>query len=448
MRPVKLWAPWTPEAVKELLASYAAGKPWDVIGKEMGRSAESCRNKERDQRRSGAAGNSKAAVRSAEPGDTQEQLTESEAGDSRTLVYHGAEIRTVAQLLEHTEIDLTLWEVSESTVNAWQVAGKFKGNDSLWKTGLLQIKVKLRRLAPKLVQDGIKLLLQDVRPLATAKPKPLRKGDRQLLEIGLFDHHFGKLCWGSETGTNYDLKIAEQEFRAAIDAMLSRTTGYNVERIVFPVGNDFFHVNDWLGQTANQTRVESTDDRFCKVFQIGCRSVQYAIERCLQRAPVDVLWVPGNHDRHTSWFLTEWLGAIFRASKYVTIDNSPGYRKYLRYGVNLLGYMHGDEVKHADLPALMATERKQMWADTSFRSWRLGHWHKRKETRYVAGDTHQGVEVKILSSLAGTDSWHYNRGFIGNTRMAECSLFDLRHGPIANFLINAQEPHRTTQARI
>lgn len=423
---------WNAAETDRLHALHDAGTSWDEIGRQLQRSTESCRKRWQRTRghvATGAAGD--AAIK--------EQCTAIDAGDSKYLTYHGEEIRTVEQLLAHAEIDLTIWEVAESTVNSWQVAGKFKAEDKLWKTGLLQIKVKLRRLAPKLVQDGIKLLLKDVKPIATAAPKRLRKGDKQLLEIGLFDHHFGKLCWGKETGTDYDLKIAEMEFRAAIDAMLDRTVGYNVEKIVFPIGNDYFHVNDWFNQTANFTRVESTDDRFSKVFQIGCRSQQYAIERSLERAPVELLYVPGNHDRHTSWFLTEWLAAIFRANKHVKIDNSPSHRKYMQYGVNLNGYMHGDEVKHADLPALMAQECKQMWADTIYRSWRLGHWHKRKETRYVAGDTVQGVEVKIFPSLCGTDSWHYNKGFIGNARMAECSLFDFKHGPIANFVINAQQ---------
>jgi len=424
---------WNAAETDRLHALHDAGKTWDHIGRELQRTQESCRK--RWQRTQGHVRSESADT----PTAGQEQCTAIDAGDSKYLTYHGEEIRTVEQLLAHTEIDLTIWEVAESTVNSWQVAGKFKAEDKLWKTGLLQIKVKLRRLAPKLVQDGIKLLLKDVKPIATAAPKKLRKGDRQLLEIGLFDHHFGKRAWEQEVGANYDLKIAEQEFTTAIDAMLARVSGYNVERILFPLGNDFFHVNDWVGQTANLTRVESTDDRFSKVFQTGCRSVQYAIERCLSVAPVEVLWVPGNHDRHTSWFLTEWCAAVFRKNKHVNIDNSPGNRKYIQYGVNLLGYMHGDEVKHVDLPGLMAQEQKQRWADTQFRSWRLGHWHKRKETRYIAGDTCQGVEVRIFPSLCGTDSWHYSKGFIGNARMAECHLWDFQHGPIANFVINAQQ---------
>lgn len=370
-------------------------------------------------------------------------------GDDGLLTYYGTEIKTVDELITHAGIDLAIWQVIETKVNNWEVTGKRSGGqdgskrwlpETLWKSGNRQISVKLKRLAPKPIQEGIRELLRDVKPLAVKAPPKPRHGERHMLEIGLFDQHMGKLCWGEETGTNYDMRIAEKEFCGAIDAMLARAEGFAVEKILFPIGNDFFHVDDWLSQTANGTRVESVDDRFSKVFRIGCRSVQYAIERCLKVAPVEVIWVPGNHDRHTSWFLVEWLAAMFARSKHVEIDNGPRERKYRLYGPSLLGYVHGDEIKMVDLPNLMATEAPDLWAKAKFRSWRLGHWHKRKEMRHTAGDTFNGVEIRIFSSLCGTDGWHYRKGFTGNARMAECHLWSKENGPVGHFVINAQEP--------
>ncbi len=430
---------WTESEDADVIRLKVAGNGWNEIAARLGKTPEGCRKRFKRMEHNEALA---AVAPKPEVKEREEQVETTDSGDSKSLVYHGKQIRTVTELLEHCEVDLKLWEVAESTINSWEVAGKFKAESRLWKTGLLQIKVKLRRLAPKPIQDGIKLLLKDVRPIATTAPRKIGKGDKQLLEIGLFDHHFGKRAWAQEVGMNYDLKIAEREFEAAISEMLSRVANYPIERILFPLGNDFFHVNDWMGNTANLTRVSdsSTDDRFALVFRTGCRAVQAAIEACLKIAPVHVMYVPGNHDRHTSWFITEWCAAVFRNNKHVTVDSTPGNRKYVEYGPALLGYMHGDEIKHADLPTLMAQERPQMWSRTTFRSWRLGHWHKRKETRYVAGDTFQGVEVKIFPSLCGTDSWHYSHGFIGNARMAECYLWDSKHGPAGNFVVHAKEP--------
>jgi hypothetical protein len=372
-----------------------------------------------------------------------------EKSDDLSLTYYGVEVRTVDELLAHAKVDLRLWEVVEQRVNNWEVAGKkSRGQDEskrwigdeLWKTGLRQITVKLKRRAPKVVQDGIRELVADIKPLAPIKrqSKP-SDSTPHMMEVGIYDHHFGKLAWKSEVGKDYDLAIAEASFCDAIDAMLARAKGFNVEKILMPVGNDFFNVNDWSGMTTAGTRVDSTDDRLPKVFRIGAKCMRYAIAQALKIADVDVFWIPGNHDTHTSWYLVETLSAYFENNPRVTFDNGPMVRKYRAYGPALLGYVHGDELPPNTLPTLMATEEPQLWAASQFRTWRLGHWHKRKEVRHTVGDTFNGVEVRIMPSLCGTDAWHYRKGFTGNARMAECWLWSRTDGPVGHFVINAKD---------
>jgi hypothetical protein len=375
--------------------------------------------------------------------EVPELVTIDDHGDECSVQYVGPRIRTVDELIEHQQIDLAIWEIVKSCVKAYGVSGKRKtgrGYDTLWNATNLSISIELRRRAPKPIQDAIRGLLADVKPLALSSPPKQRRSNRNMLEVSIYDHHWGKLAWSKATGTSYDVNIADREWRHAIDSMLAQSAGHSIEQIVMPIGNDLFHVNDWQSQTANGTRVESTDDRFERVFRAACKAVQYAVERCYQVAPVKLLYVPGNHDRHTSWFLCEWLAAKFSGVKLIDVDNSPRPRKYLAYGPTLLGYMHGDEVKPDTLPTLMATEVPQMWAASRFRRWNLGHWHKRKETRHTSGDTFNGVEVRILPSLCGTDAWHYSKGFTGNARKAECSVYSREHGPSAYYITHATEP--------
>lgn len=380
------------------------------------------------------------AAKAAADGGHEERCEVKDSGDDRDMTYYGKQIVTVADLLAHAEIDLNIWDVVESSVNNWEVAGRLRKRDKLWKTGLRQIKVRLKRRAPKHVQDAIAGLVANWKPKHPKPPPKQPKRNKHLLEVGLYDHHFGKLCWGMETGTNYDLEIAEREFMAAIDGMLLSASVYPIEKILLPVGNDFFHTNDWHSQTANGTRVESVDDRPAKVFDVGFRSIEHAIRQCLLVAPVELLWIPGNHDRHTSWNLVYALKQVYRGYKHVSVDDGPRYRKYRSYGPTLLGYMHGDEGKPDTYPTLMATEVPELWAASKFRSWRTGHFHKRKETRYVAGDTFNGVEVRVFPSLCGTDHWHYRQGYTGSCRMAECHVFSKENGPVGHFLQHAKEP--------
>lgn len=373
-----------------------------------------------------------------------------EKADDCSLTYYGVEIKTAEQLLESQGIDLRIWEVVEQRINNWEVTGKrslgmdkdrrWQG-DELWKTGNRQITVKLRRLAPKPIQDAIRGLLKEVVPLSLSRSPKRPKEHRHLMELGLHDIHFAKLCYGVETGTNYDLRIAEEETMSAIDRMIERAAGFNVERIHLPVGSDFCHYNSEEKTTANFTPMAtSADDRLTKAFRVMCRVLQYAIEKCLTVAPVDVIYIAGNHDRTIAWFLTEWIAAKFDHTEDVTILNSPTHRKYVAYGPSLLGYTHGDEVPADKLPGLMAQERPDLWAASTFRSWRTGHFHKKKQTRYIAGDTHNGVEVYVFPSLCGTDSWHYRKGFVGNARMAEVHFWSEIDGPAGMFYVHAKEP--------
>ena len=390
------------------------------------------------------------AVDAAEESENpQESCDISEKQDDCSIVYQGAEIKTASELLSHTKIDLKIWEIVETSINRWEIAGRKRNGqnssgrwrpDGLWKTGLLQIKVRLKRKAPKNIQDGIRELIKDLKPLPVVKPSSRKRKDGHCLELCLFDHHFGKMCWGAETGTNMDLSIANREYRQAIDDMLKTASAFNVDEILFPFGNDFFHSNDWQSQTANGTRVDSTDDRFSKVFRVACQALQYAIERCVEVAPVGVLYIPGNHDKNSSWYAAEWLSAIFRGNKHIDIDNSPTPRKYrLIKDVNLLGFTHGNLGKHNDYPTLMATEAPELWAKAKHRAWHIGHFHRQREVRHTSGDSFNGCVVRTIGSLSGTDSWHFENGFTGSARLAESFLWS-KSGPVGSFVSHSKEP--------
>lgn len=373
-----------------------------------------------------------------------------EKADDCSLTYYGKEIKTVDELLASAGVDMQLWQVVEQSVNQWEVAGKLSHGqdeskrwkaDSLWKTGLRQIRVRLRRLAPRPIQEGIRELLKNVKPIATATPPRRKKADPHLFEAAIFDHHFGKYAHAPATGQNYSLAIAEREYKLAIDAMIERAKSFPVDRVLLPIGGDFLHTDNARGETTAGTRVESVDDRLSKVFRIAAQSLQYAVERLLEVAPVDCLWVPGNHDASTSFYIVEWLSAVFRSNRHVQVDAGPRNRKYYPYGVNLIGITHGDKGKHSDYPHIMATEVPQLWAQSKFRAWHVGHFHRRAESRYVSGDSFHGTEVRILGSLCSTDSWHFEQAYIGQPRTAECHLFSKSSGPVGHFIVHGSEPN-------
>jgi hypothetical protein len=230
--------------------------------------------------------------------------------DGLELIIAGTTIHTAEEALKRAEIDLKIWDVVTQEVNSWECVGKIKqGQDSsgrwrqekLWKQPLWQVKIKLQRRAPKVVQDGIKDLIAEFRKNPPKLPKITYKKETKpyMLELSLFDVHLGKRCWDPETGGgDYDLNIAEYDYLAAVEDLLDKVQGYKIGKIVFPIGSDFFQQNSWVAETARGTAVDSVDDRFTHVFRAGCRALAHALTRCREVAPVEVIHIPGNHDTH------------------------------------------------------------------------------------------------------------------------------------------------------
>jgi hypothetical protein len=257
--------------------------------------------------------------------------------------------------------------------------------------------------------------------------------DPHLLEIDLFDAHFGKLAWEPETGNDYDLKIAERLYLTAVEELVRKSRGYNIGRILFPFGSDMIHVDGSTNMTTAGTP-QSVDGRFTKIVETVFSVKVKATDMLAQIAPVDIVHIPGNHDFTTSWMIGHSLASWYRNSDRVKVDIRPRSRKYYRYGVTLIGLTHGNEENPKSLPMLMANEcRDKGWAETTHHEWHIGHLHKQKKTETITTDTTDGVVTRILGSLSATDAWHFLKGYVGNRRVAEAYLYSFADGYTGHF---------------
>ena len=235
----------------------------------------------------------------------------------------------------------------------------------------------------------------------------------------------------TETGQNYDIKIAEKIFISAIENLITHIKFYNPEKIIFPVGSDFFNVNSKLNITASGTP-QDEDRRWQKTFVYGRKMVVKAVDRLRQIAPTHIIIVPGNHDEERAFYLGESLAGWYRKCSNVTVDNSPELKKYWGWGKCLIGFTHGKEEIKGTLPLIMATEKKNLWSKAEFCEWHTGHLHHRATKSYDYGAEQNGVRERILPSLAATDSWHKKKGYSG-LRAAEAFIWNKKSGNIANF---------------
>lgn len=350
-------------------------------------------------------------------------------------------IKTVEDAVTKANVDLEIWEVERSVINSWEVGvkGGLIDNEPIIKVQTLwQVKVWLRRKVQKVYEDAVNGLIERMAKHAPTYKSVKKSNGDHLLEVSIFDLHFGKLAWERETGSNYDLKIAERVFANAVTDLLSKSRGFSVDRVLFPIGQDFFHIDNPTKTTVNNTP-QDVDARYSKLFEAGTMACVHAIDMLRESAPVKVLYVPGNHDRTSAWHLAAFLSAWYRNDDEVEIDMAPTTRKYEHYGCNLLGFTHGDEENHRDLPTIMASEVPNAWAESTCREWHLGHFHKKKETRHVTGDSYGPVHVRVLPSMSGTDAWHYRKGYVQGRRAAEAYVWNKLDGYVGHFSVNSRQ---------
>jgi hypothetical protein len=360
---------------------------------------------------------------------TKEQETQSFKGDFWDITIPATDIHTEQQLIDYMQIDLEKWEIIECTFNKWSMGTEGGGQQALF-----QVKARCKLKRPVLaVKDEIEALKQQAKQTVQIDvPKIIYPAHNSglMLELSLYDLHFGKQSWPAETlDRPYDVKIAEAMTDRAVDVILGRANGFRYERILFVVGNDVLHSNDLENRTANGTVVDS-DGRFQKAYITARRAMVRIIEKLKTLAPVEVLIVPGNHDRFSSFTLGDSLECYFHNDPNVNIDNAPSLRKYFQWGEVGLMFTHGDEGKRADYPLLFATENSRLFGNTKYREIHTGHHHTTKTEEY------HGVRVRTISSLSTPDAWHAQKGFKGALRTAEAFVWSKDEGLIAQLTYN------------
>ena len=253
----------------------------------------------------------------------------------------------------------------------------------------------------------------------------------------IFDLHLGKLAWNQETGEDYDVKIASQRFRDALEDLIEKASGYKVEKILFPIGNDFFNSDKSIPFATTTKGTPQTDDvRWQKMFVMGIQLITEAVIRLSKIAPLEVKTVFSNHDHERVFYLGETINAVFKNEPGITIDNSPSVRKYFKWEQCLIGLAHGHNERPEQLPLIMAQECKEMWASTFYREWLLGHLHHKQ--RFVTQDSkdYRGVRVTYLTSPSAADAWHYEKAFTGAIKGAEGFIYNKDEGHIGSVIHN------------
>ena len=418
----------------------SSGMSFSEISKQIGISRSTIRRS--------IAGEIKSQNREIHEGydKSGEMFAENPDGSATISSITAKPIKSLEDAVKACNVDTKVWHVKGWKCTTWTVGMKLRktkdSNEEVVQTQQYRVSLTLVRIVQRHITDGLEAIYSrfvgqaknNSIPASVVKPK---SKESYLGVVGLFDSHFGKLCWAKETGASYDLKIAETVYRNAVSDLIEESAHRRIDRWLFPIGNDFFHIDNSRNTTFNGTP-QDVDGRYAKIVESGFMSTVWAVERLMKTGQVDVLWIPGNHDPTVSFHLAMFLSAWFRNAKNVTVDVGPSPRKYYTYGKTLLGLTHGNEEKHDQLPTLMATERPTEWSNTICREWLLGHMHRSRQWVTKPVDTYNGTTVRVLRSITGTDSWHHRKGYVGAEPGAEIYFYGQSRGYAGHAIVNAR----------
>lgn len=341
---------------------------------------------------------------------------------NKLLVMNEAESKDPDYILKAHGFDTACWKIISARNNIRQVISKQDGVVTLYASFIT-------------VKPVVDLTLEQIekfyKELVNKYPSPKipeMKGNHSglMLEIPIEDVHFGKLSLVEDSAEPYNYNLAKQRFNYVVDDVIQNVSGLDIEKIIFPIGSDFFHIDNMNSTTTAGTKQDS-DLSPQLIFKYGLQCLIENIVKLSKIAPVEVFCVNGNHDFLSSYHAICSLQCYFHNNENVFVNTDTKPRKYVEFGNVLIGFTHGDKEKKR-IEGLMQIEAREAWGRTKYHEIHMGHLHS-EQVKEV-----NGIIIRNLSSFTGTDTWHNNSGYVGAVKKCQSFLWDKESG-LKNIII-------------
>ena len=315
------------------------------------------------------------------------------------------------EIFEFFKVDPVKWEISRM----W----------SIWKNGQYHVSVFFKPKELKVdIEQTVKNLLSNIQPL-TFNPVEYAEERNLALVLCMFDIHFGRITHSHYSNSELDYNLLLEDLTKVTQELIGRLPHKQIEKIYLPIGNDFFNVDTSILTTTKGTPQDNTFDLH-SVFDVGLYFMTQTIQMLSHIAPVEVIIVPGNHDRTTSMYMAVALDYIFQNYTNVVVDSRPVQRKYVQYGNNGLGFDHG-ELKMDQYARLFPYEAKKIFSETEHHEVLLGHYHHERGSKPVIKTDFilesDGVVVRHLGAMTKQDRYTYASGYQVAKRRAYAIMY-------------------------
>lgn len=285
-------------------------------------------------------------------------------------------------LLQQHGFDPDEWELVTARNNIWNSYSKQDGIMTLYAS---KITVK-----PRHGGFSMEKLLEEIRqvPATYIKTKNVELKDKRLLEIPFFDSHFGI--------SDFDYYKPTQD--ETIELIQSRRW----EEVLFIIGQDMLHNDNFRGQTSNGTQIESVN--IPNAWRDIKRFYYPLIDEALDNSNnVKIIFSKGNHDESMGWAFVQLLMERYPQCEF---DDSFIERKIHTFEKIFIGITHGDKARK-NLDKIFPKEFPMEWARANTHEIHTGHFHV-EDAKDIFG-----MMVRTLATRNKTDYWHKDNGFVG-----------------------------------
>ena len=376
---------------------------------------------------------------------------------------HGSKL--IEEIIKEHDIDMNLYYVESFKVKkgSWDTSAKKRDQQLKWTREVdnegnpLQLMVGYSKHFPEFmvntnannsievtfkrkpiefdVLESYKEIIKDMPTFEKpdARRRPAKKNG-VAGEMATYDAHMAKLAAEVETGyRNYDLSIAMKDHVYTTDKNLDRIAPNKPEKIFYIIGQDLYHVDNMAGHTTHGSHAMDVDGRITKVHKKVFAISRDSIYKCSKIAPVEVIWIPGNHDFLTSFMLAFALKEHFRNDPRITVDVGETTKKARLWGTLLVGWTHRIVGRHNTWGNELAQAFPELWGQSKFREWHHGDQHKKQDVKLVPIFTSGGVVCRQITALSPVDKWHTENVFTDAIPGGEAFLWSKEEGVFANY---------------
>jgi len=317
------------------------------------------------------------------------------------------EPKSAEEIIILLKIDTDKWKLS-------QYWNKQMGDH--WRVSALVSQIK--NPEEKLFEDLLKNWSPKKYKISNTPYKSKFTDDPHCAVISLQDIHFGKE--GNDT--------IDKDFEDTVKNLVSRANAiHHIETMYFVVGGDLINMDTFQGTTTSGTPLDncmSATEAYVQAFDAMHWAVTYIKAHCDNLV---VVYVPGNHDRLSSFHLAHALSRSIECDK-ITWDVKYEERKVHVWHNNFNAFEHGDK-RSKNNPLIYASEYPKAWGDTTNRTLFKGHIHTDRKVEYMTSNETAGFIEKTLPSLGKTDYYHYSNKYVGNRRSGK---LEIQHPTMGN----------------